>query len=45
MRLANLALVEDEQIKKFVTPSDLAFYVTLTALSSLNRKEIKENIL
>ena len=45
MRLSNITLVEDDQINKFVTPTDLAFYITLTALSSLNRKEIKEHIL
>lgn len=45
IRLANVPLIEDNSIYKLLTPTDLAFYITLTSLSSLNRKELRDHIL
>ena len=41
IRLANVSIVDDPSIYKICTPHDIAFYVTLTSLSSLDRKELR----
>ena len=41
VRFANVGLVEDPGLNKICTGKDVAFYVTLCALSALNRKELK----
>ena len=38
IRLANVTLTEDSQLTSICTPSDIAFYVILTSLYSLDRK-------
>lgn len=45
IRLANVQIVDDPSIYHVCTPHDIAFYVTLTALSSLDRKELRQHIL
>lgn len=45
IRLANVSIVDDPQIFKICTPHDIAFYVTLCSLSSLDRKELRQYIL
>ena len=45
IRLANVSIVDDPSISKICTPHDIAFYVTLCSLSSLDRKELRRHIL
>ena len=45
IRLANVTIVDDQSIYKICTPHDIAFYVTLCSLSSLDRKELRRHIL
>ena len=44
-RLSNVSISDESQLSQVVTPKDLSYYLTLTALYSLSRKEIKEQIL
>lgn len=41
IRLANVTIIEDSTIFNICTPLDIAFYITLCSLSSLDRKELK----
>lgn len=45
IRLANVSLVDDSQIYRICTPTDLAFYITLCSLSQLDRKNLRTHIL
>jgi hypothetical protein len=44
-RLSNISIVDDNVLLKTVSFKDLAYYLTLTSLYSLNRKELKQIIL
>ena len=44
-RLSNVSVADTEALLQLISPVDLAYYVTLTSLFSLNRKEMKETIL
>mmetsp|Transcript_27419 Transcript_27419/g.20572 ORF Transcript_27419/g.20572 Transcript_27419/m.20572 type:complete len:242 (-) Transcript_27419:99-824(-) len=44
-KLVQVPLVEDARIYEVLSPQDLAFYVTITALHSENRKDLKDKIL
>lgn len=44
-RLSNISIVDDPSLLKLVSFKDLAYYLTLTSLYSLNRKELKQIIL
>ena len=41
IRLANVNIVEGNDIYKLLTPTDLAYYITLSSLSSLDRKSLR----
>jgi COP9 signalosome complex subunit 1 len=41
IRLANVSIVDDPTIYQVCTPHDIAFYVTLCSLASLDRKELR----
>jgi hypothetical protein len=41
IRLANVNLIEDPSIYQICTPTDLAFYITLCSLQSLDRKSLR----
>ncbi len=45
LRLSSVSLVDDPCIFKFVTPTDLAYYITIVSLYSMSRKEMKEMVL
>lgn len=45
IRLANVSIVDDPSIYSLCTPQDIAFYVTLCSLSSLDRKDLRNHIL
>lgn len=44
LRLSSISLVDDPSIYKFLTPTDLAYYITIASLFSMSRKEIKEMV-
>lgn len=44
-RLSNVSIVDSEALLQILTPVDLAYYVTLTSLYSLGRKELKDSII
>jgi hypothetical protein len=43
--LSQVNLSDASDINNLLTPSDLAFYITLSSLLVLNRKEMKDNII
>ena len=45
IRLSNISLIDDPVLTKFATPTDIAFYITIASLVSLNRKELRDQIL
>ena len=45
IRFANISIVEDPNINRFCTTTDIAYYVTLCSLYTMNRKELKNKIL
>lgn len=45
VRLANISIVENSSLNKFCTVTDIAFYITLCSLYTMNRKELKNRIL
>jgi len=38
-------LVDDPIISSLLTPTDLAYYITITALTTLNRKDMKNLVM
>ena len=45
LRLSSISLVEDSNINLLVTQLDLAYYITITSLYALNRREMKDLIM
>jgi COP9 signalosome complex subunit 1 len=45
LRLSSISLVDDNCIYRFVTPTDLAYYITIVSLYSMTRKEMKQMVL
>lgn len=45
IRFANISIVDDPNINRFCTTTDIAYYVTLCSLYTMNRKELKNKIL
>lgn len=45
IKLTNVSLIDEEALSTIVRPKDLAFYVIIASLKSLNRAEIKSQIL
>jgi len=45
IKLTAMSLGDMEAISELVRPQDLAFYVVIASLKSLNRGEIKQTIL
>ncbi len=45
IKLADVSVSNDDQISQIIIQSDIAFYITLTALTTLNRREMREKIL
>ena len=45
IRLSSIQLVEDPVIYTVITPTDLAYYITIASLYSLNRKDLKNLVL
>jgi len=45
LTLAHVSPIEESAFSHLVTGKDLAFYVTLCSLITLNRKEMREHIL
>lgn len=41
LRLSSISLVDDPYIYRFITPADLAYYITIVSLHSMTRKEMK----
>jgi hypothetical protein len=45
IKLTNVAYIDEESITNIARPRDLAFYVIISALKSMNRADIKSQIL
>lgn len=43
--LSQVNLSDTQEVNNLLTPSDIAFYITLSSLLVLNRKEMRENII
>lgn len=44
-KFSSLNIVDNEVLKQYMTPIEVGYYTALTALYSLNRKEMKDQIL
>jgi hypothetical protein len=44
-KLTSVSIVDDSLMTSLITPSDLAYYITITSLASLNRKDLKTMVM
>ena len=45
IKLSNVNVNDDNEINSIINQNDLAFYTTIAALTTLNRREMREKIL
>ena len=45
LRLSSISMIDDQSITQIITPTDLAYYITIVSLFSMNRKDMKSLIL